>query len=221
MKTNKLRRLSEWLLPMLMLVAASACGFALSHYGPANFDEPLLLWFRLSGDSGRLVGPEWTVTFWSGLSWLGETTQLIVLTILAILGLLLLRRWHKALFITAMMLSGITLSTALKHWVARPRPQLVAHLDYVSSLSFPSGHTLNNTLFYLTVALLFSPILRRRISRWALYTSAVCLSLMIGVSRIALGVHWPSDVLASWIIATAWLCLWIMLAKHYWPKVST
>jgi undecaprenyl-diphosphatase len=216
MKTNKLRTLPLWLL--LILITTSACGFALTHYGPAIFDTPLLLWFRVSGDTTRLAGPEWLATFWSGLTWLGDTTQLIVLAVLTLLGLLILRRWHSALFITGIMLSGIALSTTLKHWIARPRPQLVAHLDHVSSLSFPSGHALNNTLFYLTVALLLTPMLQRRISRLAFYTSAISLPLMIGVSRIALGVHWPSDVLAGWIIAAAWFSLWLVLARYYWPE---
>ncbi|MDT8282883.1 MAG: phosphatase PAP2 family protein [Gammaproteobacteria bacterium] len=220
MKTNKLKILSLWLLPMLILAATIIGGFALVRYGPANLDTTLLPWFRDSSDSARLTSPEWVTAFWRGLTWLGDTTQLIVLAVLAIFGMLYLRRWFNALFITGIMLSGIALSTLLKHWIARPRPQLVAHLDHVSSPSFPSGHALNNTLFYLTMALLLVPMLRRQISRWALYTSAISLSLMIGISRIALGVHWPSDVLAGWIIATAWLGLWIMLARYYWPKTQ-
>lgn len=218
MKTNKLQTLPLWLLPILMLIVTSVGGFALARYGPASFDAPLLLWFRVSGDLDQLAGPEWAPAFWRGLTWLGDKTQLIVLAVLAILGMLHLRRWHSALFITGIMLSGIALSTILKHWVARPRPQLVAHMDHVSSQSFPSGHALNNSLFYLMIILVFAPMLRRRISRWALYASAISLPLMIGVSRIALGVHWPSDVLAGWIIATAWFYLWLVLARYYWPE---
>ena len=218
MKTSKLRALPLWLL--LILISTSAGGFALTHYGPANFDTALLLWFRVSDNTARLAGPEWLAAFWSGLTWLGDKTQLIMLAVLTLLGLLILRRWHSALFMTGIMLSGIALSTTLKHWIARPRPQLVVHLDHVSSQSFPSGHALNNTLFYLTVALLLTPMLRQRISRWTVYTSAISLSLMIGVSRIALGVHWPSDVLAGWIIAAAWLSLWSVLARYYWPETK-
>lgn len=211
-------RLWWWGLPLLMVIAASACGFALTRYGPASFDAPLLLWFRASGDTGRLAGPDWAAAFWQGLTWLGNTTPRIVVAGLTVLGLLMLRRWHNALFITGVLLSGIALSTTLKHWVGRPRPQLVAHLDPVSSLSFPSGHALNSTLFYLTVALVLAPLLSRRVARRALYAVAASLSLATGVSRVALGVHYPTDVIAGWVISAAWLWLWFIVARHYWPK---
>ncbi len=210
-----------WLLPLLMLIviaATIACGFALTLDGPANFDVPILMWFRDSNDTAQLAGFTWMTQFWLSMTWLGNTTPRLVVAGLAILGLLLLRRWHSALFLTGVLLSGITLSTLIKGWVGRPRPQLVAHLDQVSSMSFPSGHALNSTLFYLTVTLIIAPLIIHRTARWFLYGLAISSSLAIGISRVALGVHWPSDVLASWVIAYCWLGLWVMLAKHYWPK---
>ena len=211
----------SWLLPLLMLIviaATIACGFALTLDGPANFDVPILLWFRDSNDTAQLAGFSWMTQFWLSMTWLGDTTPRLVVAGLAILGLLLLRRWHSALFVTGVLLSGITLSTLIKGWVCRSRPQLVAHLDQVGSMSFPSGHALNSTLFYLMVTLIMAPLLTQRTARWFLYGLAISSSLAIGISRIALGVHWPSDVLASWVIAYCWLGLWVILAKHYWPK---
>jgi undecaprenyl-diphosphatase len=215
-----------WLLPLLLfilLAATSACGFVLAHNGPASFDAAILLWFRASDDTGRLAGPEWALTFWLALTWLGDTIPRIVVAVFTIFGLLLLRRWHNALFIAGVLISGIALSTTLKNWVARPRPQLVTHFDHFSSMSFPSGHALNSTLFYLTIALVLVPLLpqhqaRCKILRWNLYAFAIVASLATGISRVALGVHWPSDVLAGWVIAAAWVGLWLVLAKHYWPK---
>jgi hypothetical protein len=86
-----------WLPPLLLMViiATSICGIALTHYGPADFDAPLLLWFRISGDTGRLAGPEWTTAFWLGLTWLGDTTPRLVVVGLTIVVLLLRRRWHN------------------------------------------------------------------------------------------------------------------------------
>ena len=211
----------SWLLPLLMLIVIAVtivCGFALTLNGPANFDGPILMWFRDSNDTAQLAGFSWMTQFWLSMTWLGNTTPRLVVAGLAILGLLLLRRWHSALFVTGVLLSGITLSTLIKGWVGRPRPQLVAHLDQVGSMSFPSGHALNSTLFYLMVTLIMAPLLTQRTARWFLYGLAISSSLAIGISRIALGVHWPSDVLASWVIAYCWLGLWVMLAKHYWPK---
>lgn len=219
MGTDSVRvtRLEGWL-PLLIVMATSLWGVALTRYGPAGFDAPLLLWFRASGDTARLAGPQWASAFWLGLSWLGDTAPRVVVAGLAVLGLLLLRRWHSALFMTAVLLSGIALSTALKYWVGRPRPQLVAHLAPASSMSFPSGHALNSTLFYLTLALLLTRFLRRRSERWALYGVAAGLSLATGVSRIALGVHYPTDVIAGWVISAAWLWLWVAVASRCWPK---
>ena len=219
MKTDCIRAMRLWWwLPLLMLMATIACGIALTHYGPAGFDEPLLLWFRVSGDIGQLAGPQWAAAFWIGLTWLGDTAPRIVIASLTILGLLILRRWHSALFMAGILLSGIALSTTLKYWVGRPRPQLVTHLDHINSLSYPSGHALNSTLFYLTVALMLSPLLSRRVARWTLYAVATILSLATGVSRIALGIHYPTDVIAGWVISVAWVWLWFAVAMHYWPK---
>jgi undecaprenyl-diphosphatase len=166
-----------------------------------------------------LAGPIWISQFWLSISWLGDTAPRLVAAGLGITVLLWLRRWQGALFVTGVLLSGISLSTLIKAWVARPRPGLVAHLDQVSSMSFPSGHALNSSLFYLTLALVLAPLLKQRSTQWCLYGFALISSLAIGMSRIALGVHWPSDVLASWIIAYAWLALWAIVAKHYWPRV--
>ena len=212
----------SWLLPGLMLIviaATIACGFVLTADGPANFDVPILLWFRDSNDSAQIAGFPSMLQFWLSISWLGNAPPRLLVAGLSILGLLLLRRWHSALFVTGILLSGITLSTLIKSWVGRPRPQVVAHLDQVSSMSFPSGHALNSTLFYLTVTLIIAPLITQRTARWIFYGLAISSSLTIGISRVALGVHWPSDVLASWVIAYCWLGIWVILAKHYWPKV--
>ncbi len=204
---------------LLLIVTVCFCGLALKQYGPVKLDTAILWLFRDSHDSAKLAGPAWMRQLWLSVSWLGDTTPRLVAAGLGIAGLLCLRRWQSALFLTGVLVSGISLSTLIKAWVARPRPQLVAHLDQVSSMSFPSGHALNSTLFYLTLALVLAPLLKQRSAQWALYGFALISALAIGLSRIALGVHWPSDVLAGWLIACSWLGLWVILAKYYWPSV--
>ena len=203
---------------LFLLASTSAAGFALSQHGPNGFDERLLLWFRDGSDNARLAGPAWMLQFWLSVSWLGDTAPRLAAAGFGIAALLWLRRWQSALFVTGVLVSGISLSTFIKAWVARPRPQLVTHLDQVSAMSFPSGHALNSTLFYLTLALVLAPLLRERLAQRCLYAFAILSALAIGVSRIALGVHWPTDVLAAWIIAYSWLGLWVIAAKHYWPE---
>lgn len=208
------------LLPLcLLIISVSACGLVLTQYGPLSLDKAILLWFRDGQDQAKLAGPVWMTQFWLSVSWLGDTTPRLFAAGLGITLLLCLRRWQSALFLTGVLLSGISLSTLIKAWVARPRPGLVPHLDQVSSMSFPSGHALNSTLFYLALALVLAPLLKQHSTKCGLYGFALVSSLAIGLSRIALGVHWPSDVLASWMIAYGWLALWGIVAKHYWPRV--
>ncbi|PIV33270.1 MAG: hypothetical protein COS34_08710 [Lysobacterales bacterium CG02_land_8_20_14_3_00_62_12] len=217
MGDDRNRNRNHWLALVLVLGVAS-CGVVLARFGPAGFDPPLLLWFRDSADTGRIAGPAWLTEFWLALTRLGDTGPRLLVASLLLLALLRWRRWQSALFSAGILLSGILLSELLKVVVGRARPQLVTPLDAVGSLSFPSGHALNSSLFYLTVALLLAPVLKQRGARWALYAVAVGLTLATGVSRIALGVHWPSDVLASWILAAAWLWFWFALAHRFWPK---
>lgn len=207
----------RWL-PLLLVMVTGVCGLALVRHGPTGFDVSVLLWFRTGGNPGQLAGPDWAGAFWLAVTWLGDGAPRIVVAALTVLVLLALRRWHSAWLMAGVLLSGIALSTALKGWIGRPRPQLVTHLDQVGSMSFPSGHALNSTLFYMTVALMLAPVLRRQAARRGVYVAAVGLSLAIGVSRIALGVHYPSDVIAGWVIAGAWLWLWLALATRYWPS---
>jgi len=216
LKINTTRAISAGCL--LLLMGICAWGFMLTRSGPAFFDQPLLLWFRVSDDSARLAGPEWVGTLWHGLTRLGNTLPRLLLAGVMIAGLWLLHRWRSALFVAAVLSSGIGLSSAIKHWVGRPRPDLVAHLDHVGSQSFPSGHALNSTLFYLVAALVLACFLPHRGLRFGVYCAATGLILATGISRIALGVHYPSDVVAGWLIGVAWFGLWFSLTRHYWPR---
>src|SRR5258708_5436025 len=98
---------SRPLLPLALIVAAIISGLALTHYGPASFDAPLLLWFRTSGDTARLAGPDWMAALWRGITWLGDPVPRFVVAGLAILGLSLRRRFRSALLIACVLLSGV------------------------------------------------------------------------------------------------------------------
>lgn len=208
-------------MPALLLCAIALAGLALARHGPIGFDAPLLLWFRAGGDPGRVAGPAWMLGVWEGLSWLGNTLPRVMGSLLTMLVLWRWRRRAAALFLAAVMLSATALSTALKAWIDRPRPQLVSHLDLVTSASFPSGHALVGTVFYLSLALLLAPLLRAPAARRALIGLAVVLAAATGMSRVALGVHWPSDVLGGWALGGAWLCLSIAAARRYWPQAMS
>jgi undecaprenyl-diphosphatase len=118
---------------------------------------------------------------------------------------------RAALFVAAATGGGIILSTLLKLGFDRPRPDLVPHGSHVYTASFPSGHSTMAAIVYLTLGAMLSRILPT--TRLRSYVMAVCIlvTLAVGVSRVYLGVHWPTDVLAGWLVGAAWALLWGMI----------
>jgi undecaprenyl-diphosphatase len=101
-------------------------------------------------------------------------------------------------------LGAMTINAALKAGYARARPVLVPHLTEVADTSFPSGHAMGSAAVYLSLGLLLARVLRRRIEKTYAIASAMLLTLLVGASRVYLGVHYPTDVLAGWLAGIAW-----------------
>jgi undecaprenyl-diphosphatase len=135
---------------------------------------------------------------------LGSTAVLTLITAATIGYLLISRRRAAALLVLASIGGGSLISTLLKIGFERPRPDLVAHLAEVHSASFPSGHAMLSAVTYLTLGALLARVQPRRRLKAYLIGLAVLLTMMVGVSRIFLGVHWPTDVLAGWCLGAAW-----------------
>ncbi len=191
----------------LAIVVALIGGFAVERY-PFAFDRAILLWFRDPGDLARAAGPAWLPGAMVDLTALGGATVLTCITV-ACIGLLLVRRlWLTAALIAAATITGSTLAAQAKLLFGRARPDLVEHLVPVGGLSFPSGHATNSAVIYLTLALLISQVAHGRATRRYIVGTAVLLVGVIGISRVYLGVHWPSDVLAGWSIGTLWALAW-------------
>ena len=105
-------------------------------------------------------------------------------------------------------------SEVLKQFYDRPRPDLVPHGSYVYSASFPSGHSTLAAATFLTLATVIASLEPRRATKALTYVVAVALTIMVGFSRVYLGVHWPSDVLGGWCLGAAWaLAGWIVLNR--------
>jgi len=130
---------------------------------------------------------------------LGGTVPRLSLVALVLVLLLWRRRRAAAAWFAGTMLGGTLLNLALKQIFAAPRPDLLPHLDIVHSYSFPSGHAAGNMIFFGAVAMLVG-------GRLAFGAAGLMIAL-IGISRVWLGVHWPSDVLAGWIEGFGWLTL--------------
>ncbi len=162
-------------------------------------------------EAGQPWGPEWMAEGMRDITALGSAVVLTSLTLL-ILGYLWLTRRHRiALLVAAAIAGGQGLNVGLKQLVARERPEATLHLVEVRSPSFPSGHSMAASIFYLTVGALLARTASRRSEKVYLMACAILLTVAVGVSRVYLGVHYPTDVLAAWCAGTAWaLACWFV-----------
>lgn len=176
----------------------------------AWFDEGLLRALRTS-DPADPIGPRWVEEWVVDLSALGGFAVLSLVTLFAVGYLLTLKRWGGALMLLAATIGGTVISEGLKVGFNRPRPDLVAHIVETTSMSFPSGHAMLSAVTYLTLGALIARTQEKRRLRGYVLGAAILLTLIIGLSRIYLGVHWPTDVLAGWCLGAAWaLACWVM-----------
>ena len=137
------------------------------------------------------------------------------MAVLTVVGfLLLVRNWRAASFTFAATASGLLVSHLLKAVFDRPRPDLIPHEVTVFTPSFPSGHAMMSAVVYLTLAALVARLMRRRRLKLYAMSVAAVFTLLIGLSRVYLGVHWPTDVLAGWMAGASWaLGCWLIAAK--------
>ena len=143
---------------------------------------------------------------------LGEPTVLIAASLVAAIWLWLKGHRHLPFVFVAITMFGRGASELQKYWIARARPDLEAHLVVVKTSSFPSGHANSAMIFYLTIALILTQGTRWRDVAVAL---AILLALLVGLSRVMLGVHWPSDVAGGWAFGMLWVLLTLRLAQRF------
>jgi undecaprenyl-diphosphatase len=173
-------------------------------------DAAILLSLRAVGDPADPLGPRWLEEFARDVTALGSPGVLALLVLVTIVFLLLAGRYRTSLFLLAATTSGAIASALLKQSFARPRPDLVPHEVYVSTASFPSGHAMISAVVYLTLGALVARLVPRRRLKLYVLSVAALLTGLIGMSRVYLGVHWPSDVLAGWAAGAAWaLGCWV------------
>ena len=187
-------------------------------------DTAVLLAFRNPADLADPIGPPWLEAAFRDITSLGGTVVLTFITIIVSGYLLMDGKRATALLVIAAIGGGYLVSNLLKLGFGRPRPELVAHLVDVRSLSFPSGHAMLSATTYLTLGALLARVHSRRRIKAYLLAVAVGTTLLVGVSRVYLGVHWPTDVLAGWCAGAAWamLCwrvaLWLQRRGQVEPE---
>jgi undecaprenyl-diphosphatase len=179
-----------------------------------TIDERLLLALRSPADSSDPLGPPWAEEIARDITGLGGVGILTLLTLASAGFLALQRRVHLALYLLAAVASGTLVSTLLKLGFDRPRPDLVAHGQTLYTSSFPSGHSMISAVVYLTLGALLANGQTNLAMRLYLIGLAVFLAVIVGSSRVYLGVHWPTDVLAGWSAGSAWALLCWALAER-------
>jgi undecaprenyl-diphosphatase len=178
------------------------------------FDEWLLRLVRRTDNPALLIGPRWVAEAVTDFTALGGTAILTTVLLCAIGYLALLHRYGAAAFVLVAATGGGLLSVALKQVFARNRPDVVPHLVTVEGLSFPSGHSMAAAVIYLTLGALMARFAARR--RIRVYVMAISLGLtgFIGITRVCLGVHYPTDVLAGWAAGLGWALLCWLVARY-------
>jgi undecaprenyl-diphosphatase len=171
------------------------------------FDRALLLAMRTPGDLSDPVGPGWFEEMARDFTALGSLGVLALASV-AVVGYLLITGLRaSALLVVVAVGGGALVSTLLKNAFGRARPDLVPHAMEVYTHSFPSGHAMLSAVAYLTLGALLVRLQARRRAKVYVLVVAVLLTLLVGASRVYLGVHWPSDVLAGWSLGACWAVL--------------
>ena len=171
------------------------------------FDQALLMALRVPGNPAEPIGPLWLDIAARDITSLGGYPILTLVTSFAVGFLVIARKPSAALLVLVAVGGGALLSNSLKDLFGRPRPELVPHIVEVYTLSFPSSHAMLSTVTYLTLGALLARFQPERRMKAYLLTMALLLALLTGASRVYLGVHWPTDVLAGWCAGAAWAIL--------------
>ena len=177
-----------------------------------RFDVGLMMMLRHTGDLGRPIGPDWLKLGAIDVTALGSVTDLAIIVLFVTGFFAALRRWREAGLLLAAALSGLLLVDIFKVVFGRERPPLAMHAVEVGNASFPSGHATLSAVVYLSLATLLAHFAGRRRVRIYALGAGLALTLVVGLSRVYLGVHWPTDVIAGWALGSAWAMVWWLIA---------
>jgi len=196
----------------LLAIVLGTIGFLLiagfvSSGSADNFDIRILKSFRYPGNLARPIGPAWLFEIMRDITSLGGSTIGSLITFFVI-GYFILQKQYSMLFLVlTAVIGGAIIDVELKELFSRIRPQIIPSLIPEKSFGFPSGHSMMSTIIYLSLASLIARLQVRWRDKIYIISVAVFLSFMIGISRVYLGVHYPTDVLGGWSLGLAWAAL--------------
>ena len=218
-RSRDLWHAETWLLVSALAIAALLLTFGLvanevMEGSTSAFDRYAILLFRSAADSSDPIGPPWAQEAVRDITALGSFAVLGIVLFAVVGYLLITGRRAAAWLVLAAVLGGVAMNSLLKLGFARPRPDFVAPAARVSTASFPSGHATISAITYLTLAALLARTTPSRRLRIYFVAIGIALTLLVGVSRVYLGVHYPTDILAGWCIGSAWaLGCWAMMTR--------
>ncbi|HWE47867.1 MAG TPA: phosphatase PAP2 family protein [Caulobacteraceae bacterium] len=183
------------------------------------FDEGVLNALRVAGQPDAPVGPVWLPEMARDLSSLGSISVLVFVAAVVIGFALVRKRYGASTMIFIALAGGMVVVQALKQHFERERPPLAYHLEPVINASFPSGHAMLSAVFYLTLAVLLARVQQQKRMKVYVIAVAVVSTAMVGLTRIYLGVHWTTDVLAGWSVGCAWaVACWFL--SFAWERLA-
>ena len=180
----------------------------------AAIDRAILLWMRDRDDPNQTLGPPWLNEIARDFTAMGGVAIIAFLTAATIGALLMQGKSHAAVLVAVAVGGGVLWSLVLKSGFSRPRPDLVPHGSWVSTASFPSGHSMISAATYLTLGALLARVEGGRRTKAYFVGLACVLTFLVGLSRVYLGVHWPTDVLAGWTAGGAWALICWIVARY-------
>ena len=178
-----------------------------------NFEESLLMFFRHSSDLANPLGSTAIEEAIRDLTSLGGTLVTTLLAIFVVVFLYLYQKPGYAIFLAVTLLSGVAYVFLIKLGFDRPRPEVVPHFMRSLSPSFPSGHSAMSAMVYLLVADVLARGFPGKSLKVFTFSVAILITISVGISRVYLGVHWPSDVLGGWVIGVTWVLTCWMVEK--------
>ena len=186
-----------------------------------SFDRAAMLLFRIPGHPHQPIGPPWLQDVMRDLTAFGGTTFVTLATLVAALALIFHRRWRHGLILASTVALAQGCDEWLKGFFDRARPDFAPPWIYFSGHSFPSGHSTASAALWLSLAVLAASFEVRRRMKAFWFAVASLVILAVGLSRVFLGVHWPTDVLAGWVLGACWALVgwiaWRLLALEGTP----
>jgi undecaprenyl-diphosphatase len=179
------------------------------------FDTKILRALRDPADPSKPIGPAWIEGSLLDLTSIGGPTVLGLVVVFVAGFLVLQTRYRTAVVVLVSAAGGEALNNVMKNFFNRPRPTIVPHLRVVYSTSFPSGHAMESAIVYLTLAAILMRASDSRLTKIYILSIAVLMTALVGVSRVYLGVHYPTDVLGGWIVGFLWASICSLAARRF------